>query len=637
MQQEHRLSSENNQARLSHLRRKRVLQISAVTALGLFTCLFFARGITLHIFVMGFLAMAGSAWLASRHHATASSHLLLISLSTMLFALSATGAGTFDLAMLGYPGIIIFAALLGGRGLFLGVLSFVILQCIALTWLILENHLSVKTPYISWSHLVFIVVIFCVIGFAVYVLVQDIRHLLTSLQTENAKVEENRLQIQHLAHHDPLTNLPNRVLGERLFKELLTRSTQDGKQLALLFIDLDNFKPVNDALGHAAGDRFLQKLAQTMTDHMTENERIIRFGGDEFIVLASGIRSEAQLNALCDNIISWCSTEFELLQTKIVVSCSIGIARAPQDGNQFKQLCRKADVAMYEAKRSGRNGYTYYNASFDVESDEKFTLIQKLRPAVQNHEFEVYYQPLIDLKTGAICALEALLRWPQKDGGMILPDKFIPLAESSGLITQLGEWVLEEACLFCAKLQRRGMPKISIAVNLSFAQFKDGSLPQAVANALEKSGVDPQYLELELTESIIAESARGISKQLEAIRNLGVRFAIDDFGTGYSNLSYLQKFKAEKLKIDRVFIEKLHSGNNSDEDGEPLVSAIINIAKSIGMKTVAEGIEDATQLQKLVTMECDIGQGYHWSKPVPRKDIEALISSHTPSQTQLTH
>ncbi|MEC8418090.1 MAG: GGDEF domain-containing protein, partial [Pseudomonadota bacterium] len=278
MQQEHRLSSEDNQAGLSHLRRKRVLQISAVTALGLFTCLFFARGITLPIFVMGFLAMAGSAWLASRHHATASSHLLLISLSTMLFALSATGAGTFDLAMLGYPGIIIFAALLGGRGLFLGVLSFVILQCIALTWLILENHLSVKTPYISWSHLVFIVVIFCVIGFAVYVLVQDIRHLLTSLQTENAKVEENRLQIQHLAHHDPLTNLPNRVLGERLFKELLTGSTQDGKQLALLFIDLDNFKPVNDALGHAAGDRFLQKLAQTMTDHMTENERIIRFG-----------------------------------------------------------------------------------------------------------------------------------------------------------------------------------------------------------------------------------------------------------------------------------------------------------------------------------------------------------------------
>lgn len=180
------------------------------------------------------------------------------------------------------------------------------------------------------------------------------------------------------------------------------------------------------------------------------------------------------------------------------------------------------------------------------------------------------------------------------------------------------------------------MPKISIAVNLSFAKFKDGSLPQAVANALEKSGVDPQYLELELTESIIAESARGISKQLEAIRNLGVRFAIDDFGTGYSNLSYLQKFKAEKLKIDRVFIEKLHSGNNSDEDGEPLVSAIINIAKSIGMKTVAEGIEDATQLQKLVTMECDIGQGYHWSKPVPRKDIEALISSHTPSQTEVT-
>jgi diguanylate cyclase (GGDEF)-like protein len=631
MQQEERLSSVDNQARLSHLRRKRVLQISAVTALGLFTCLFFARGITFTIFLIGFLAMATSAWLASRHHATASSYILLISLSTMLFALSATGAGTFDLAMLGYPGVIIFAALLGGRRLFWGVLSFVILQCIALTWLILEDYLSVNTPYLSWSHLVFILVIFCVIGFGVYVLVQDIRQLLTSLQSENAKVEENRQQIQHLAHHDPLTNLPNRVLGERLFKELLTESTQDGKQLALLFIDLDNFKPVNDALGHAAGDRFLQKLAQTMTDHMTENERIIRFGGDEFIVLASGIRSEAQLNALCDNIISWCSTEFELLQTKIVVSCSIGIARAPQDGNQFKQLCRKADVAMYEAKRSGRNGYTYYDASFDVESDEKFTLIQRLRPAVQNNEFEVYYQPLIDLNTGTICAIEALLRWPQKDGSMIFPDKFIPLAESSGLITQLGEWVLEEACQFCAYLYQQGTTEISITVNLSFAQFKDGSLPHAVAQALDKSELDPQHLELELTESIIAESARGISKQLKEIRDLGVRFAIDDFGTGYSNLSYLQQFKAQKLKIDRVFIEKLNETKNSDEDGEPLVSAIINIAKSIGMKTVAEGIEDAKQLQKLVTMGCDIGQGYHWSKPVPQKEIEALITSHIPS------
>lgn len=540
---------------LGNLRRKRILQIGNVTSVGLGVCLFVARGVTFDIFALSLISILFATLLAYKFITSVSTYLLLGSLSSMLFALAATGAGVFDMAMLGYPGVIIFAALLGGRTLFAGVLSFVLAQCALMTWLIMGGTITPHSPFLSWSHLVFIMVIFCVTGFGVYVLVQDIRRLMVSLQQENAKVEQNRIHIQHLAHHDPLTNLPNRILGERLFSQKLEESEQKGLQLALLFIDLDNFKPVNDALGHAAGDRFLQKISQTITDNLSVNERLIRFGGDEFIILASEIQDKSQIDSLCHNLISWCSSEFEVLQTKIVVSCSIGIAQAPYDGIKFKQLCRKADIAMYEAKRNGRNRFEYYDAKFDEESDEKFKLIQRLRPAVANGELEVYYQPLVDLASAQICSVEALVRWPQEDGTVVSPDKFIPLAESSGLITPLGEWVLNESCEFCAQQHQLGNTDLTIAVNLSFAQFKDGSLPKAVAAALEKSGLPPGALELELTESILAESTNNVTQQLDNIKALGVKFAIDDFGTGYSNLNYLRTFSAHKLKIDRIFVK----------------------------------------------------------------------------------
>lgn len=607
---------------LGDLRRKRILQISNVTSLGLIVCLFVARGITFDIFAASLVSIVFAALLAYKHITSVSSYLLLGAISSMLFALAATGAGVFDMAMLGYPGVIIFAALLGGRALFAGVLSLVLAQCTLMTWLIISETVTPHSPSLSWSHLIFIIVIFCVTGFGVYVLVQDIRRLMDSLRQENAKVEQNRLHIQHLAHHDPLTNLPNRVLGERLFIQKLNASEKDGHQLALLFIDLDNFKPVNDALGHAAGDRFLQKISQTITDNLSANERLIRFGGDEFIILASGIKEKSQIDSLCHNLIAWCSSEFEVLQTKIVVSCSIGIAQAPYDGVKFKQLCRKADIAMYEAKRNGRNRFEYYDAKFDEESDEKFKLIQRLRPAVTNGELEVYYQPLIDLASGRICSLEALVRWPQSDGSVVPPDKFIPLAESSGLIAALGEWVLNQSCAFCAHQHRIGNTDLTIAVNLSFAQFKDGSLPNVVASALEQSGLTPGSLELELTESILAESTNNVTQQLDEIKALGVKFAIDDFGTGYSNLNYLSTFSAQKLKIDRIFVKTL--GFNKKE--EPLVSGIINMAKSLGMVTVAEGIENEAALAKLIELGCDIGQGYYWSKPVRKAEIETLIA-----------
>lgn len=605
------------------IRRHRVAQISTVTCFGLFISLFAARNITFDIMLVALAAMFTAAILAHKHFVVASSYLLLVALSSMLFALSATGAGTFDIAMLGYPAIIIFAALLGGIGLFGTVLSLVLVQCIILTWLVMKGVITPNTPKLTWSHLTFIMIIFVITGFCVFILVQDIRRLMTSLQLEYTKVKKNREHIQHLAHHDPLTNLPNRLLGERLFNEKLAQSEANGLQLALAFIDLDNFKPVNDALGHSAGDRFLQHISQLINEKLSDDECLIRFGGDEFIVLAANITDRKHVETLCERLIDWCSSEFEVFQTNIVVSASIGVAIAPKDGAKFKQLCRKADVAMYEAKRNGRNRFEFYDVKFDEESDEKFSLIQRLRPAVLANQFEVYYQPLIDLKSGQICSIEALVRWPQEDGSLIFPDKFIPLAESSGLINPLGEWVLIQACLFCAKLQRNGQSEISVAVNLSFAQFKDGTLPSKVKRALDLTQLNPKFLELELTESILADENGSIPEQLEKIKSLGVQFAIDDFGTGYSNLNYLRKFNAHKLKIDRIFINTL----GLDENDVPLVSAIINIAESLGMVTVAEGIEHEAALRKLEEMGCEVGQGFYWSKPVPAEEIERFLMS----------
>lgn len=607
------------------IRRHRVTQISTVTCFGLFISLFAARDITFDIMLVALAAIFTAAILAYKHFVVASSYLLLVALSSMLFALSATGAGTFDIAMLGYPAIIIFAALLGGIGLFGTVLSLVLVQCIILTWLVMEGVITPNTPKLTWSHLTFIMIIFVITGFCVFILVQDIRRLMTSLQLEYTKVKKNREHIQYLAHHDPLTNLPNRLLGERLFNEKLAQSEANGLQLALAFIDLDNFKPVNDALGHSAGDRFLQHISQLINEKLSDDECLIRFGGDEFIVLAANITDRKHIETLCERLIDWCSSEFEVFQTNIVVSASIGVAIAPKDGAKFKQLCRKADVAMYEAKRNGRNRFEFYDVKFDEESDEKFSLIQRLRPAVLANQFEVYYQPLIDLKSGQICSIEALVRWPQEDGSLVFPDKFIPLAERSGLINPLGEWVLIQACLFCAKLHRNGHSEISVAVNLSFAQFKDGTLPSIVKRALDITQLNPKFLELELTESILADENGSIPEQLEKMKNLGVQFAIDDFGTGYSNLNYLRKFNAHKLKIDRIFINTL----GLDENDVPLVSAIINIAESLGMVTVAEGIEHEAALRKLEEMGCDVGQGFYWSKPVPEKQIEALIASQS--------
>ncbi|WP_260563511.1 putative bifunctional diguanylate cyclase/phosphodiesterase [Alteromonas sp. KS69] len=601
-----------------------------MSALGLVASLSVARNITFIIIAAGLTCLIAAFVFAYKHKLLASASTLLVSLSTMLFALAATGAGLFDLAILGYPTLIIFAAILGGVGLFLTLLSFVTLQCVLIVGLSLQGVITPHIPSTSWEHLIFTLVIFIVTGFSVYILVRDIKDLMTSLQGENIKVAQSRTQIQHLAHHDSLTNLPNRLYGETLFNLSLSECEENGLSLAILFIDLDNFKPINDALGHAAGDQLLKLLTQQITEILLPKQYLIRFGGDEFLVIAPINPQSNELTSLANSLIGQCASVFDIFQNQVTVSASLGTASAPKDGTDFKQLCRKADIAMYKAKQDGRNTYHHYDESLDKASENKFKMLQLLRPALSEQQFELHYQPIVDLKSGNINTLEALLRWPQPDGSMIPPDLFIPLAENSGLINQLGSWVVRQAtqfcAQFCAQLRQQGHSDIRIAVNLSVMQFKDGQLQRTIESALYEAGLPPEALELELTESLLIDETEQIQKQLASLSKLGITIAIDDFGTGYSNLGYLRNFNASKLKVDRSFISPLCFS----EHDESLVGAIINMAASLGLKTVAEGIEDDETLQKLLSLGCDIGQGYFWSKPLPENAlIEYLLNHNT--------
>lgn len=605
----------------SQIRRHRLMQICAANALGLMATLLVAKSTTFIIFAVGLGFLLLALGFAFKYKVLTAAYILLGSMAAMLFALAVMGAGLFDLAILGYPALLIFAALLGGVGLFLSVLLFVIAHCVFITWLTLNGVITPNIPTLSWSHLLFILVIFIVTGFSVYILVRDIKRLMLSLQRENAKVEQSRAEIQHLAHHDTLTDLPNRFYGEELFLKSLAACGLKQQNLALLFIDLDNFKPVNDALGHAAGDQLLEQLTQGLREILQPDQHLIRFGGDEFLLLAPFTNNRSQLDRLAENLIQQCASEFEISQNRVVVSASMGIACAPADGTDFKQLCRRADLAMYQAKQDGRNTHHYYDESLDKTSDDKFKLLQLLRPALNENQFKLYYQPMVTLNNGEITAVEALLRWPQPNGSMISPEQFIPLAESSGLINELGKWVLQQACIYCAKQRRIGLKSLRVAVNLSVIQFKDGQLQKTVEAALHDAGLPPDALELELTESLLIDETDQIQKQLNGLSELGIIIAIDDFGTGYSNLGYLRNFNATKLKIDRSFITSLCV----TERDEPLVKAIISMATSLGLETVAEGIEDEATLKKLIALGCDIGQGYYWSQALPEDALSALL------------
>ncbi|MBM33713.1 MULTISPECIES: putative bifunctional diguanylate cyclase/phosphodiesterase [unclassified Arsukibacterium] len=612
------------------LRTNRLLQIIGLTLFSLVLAVAVADGTTKWVLVAGCFTLALAGIFAYQRHVTAATVVLLWAMCLMLSALAFISGGIRDLALMGYPGVLVFAAMLGNSRLFFSLIAFMLAFCASLTYLAVSGIVSPVIPTISAAHFVFVAAILLVTGVSVYLLYRDQQRLMTSLHAENHRVKQSQAHIEHLALHDPLTALPNRISCQQHFQQLYSQCLSNSQQLAVLFLDLDNFKPVNDSLGHAAGDLLLQQLARRLENLLSEHDILCRFGGDEFLLLVPGFSSNEALAATAEALLQQTTSPFYIMQNMIEISGSVGIAVAPQDGIEFSEICKHADMAMFQAKADGRNIYRFYHDALNKASIDKFNMLQLMRKALKNSEFQLYFQPKIRLSDQQIIGAEALLRWPQADGSMITPDEFIPLAESSGLIVEIGEWVLQQACLACSRWHQQGYSNLTIAVNLSYVQFRDGKLEQQVQQALSAAALPAHALEMELTESLLIGEGDNIARQLAALHQLGLRFSIDDFGTGYSNLGYLRRFNASRLKIDKSFILSLCLS----ERDEPLVRAIIQMSKSLGLKTVAEGIENSATAAQLALLGCDEGQGFYWARPLPESDFLGYVSAEIMNETR---
>lgn len=427
--------------------------------------------------------------------------------------------------------------------------------------------------------------------------------------------------IKQMAYYDSLTGLPNRVLFNDRLALALAQAHRNQQMLAIMFLDLDHFKTINDTLGHPIGDRLLQGVAQRLTSCIRESDTVARLGGDEFMLLLPGIVQADDVVKVAQRILENLKSPFYFDGHELHISTSIGIVLYPNDGGDAKTLLKNADSAMYHAKEQGRNSYQFYTSTMNEKAFERLTLENNLRRALEREEFIVYYQPQVSLKTGQIVGMEALVRWQHPEWGLVAPIKFIPLSEETGLIIPLGEWVLHKACLQNKAWQDAGFLSLRVAVNLSTRFFKRKDLIEMVARILEETKLDPNYLELEVTEGAIMENVEITIKTLRELKEMGVSLSIDDFGTGYSSLSYLKRFPIDTLKIDRSFVQDIVK----DPDGTAITTAIIAMGHSLKLKVIAEGVETEEQLAFLYSNQCDEIQGYLFSKPVPAKAFTQLL------------
>jgi diguanylate cyclase (GGDEF)-like protein len=460
----------------------------------------------------------------------------------------------------------------------------------------------------------------------------EARGLLRALRyaIERKKMQSSALamaqQMAHSAEHDFLTGLPNRMLLNDRISQAIALATRHAKKIAVLFLDLDGFKHINDSLGHPIGDMLLQSIAERLVKCLRGSDSVSRQGGDEFVILLLEIDRAEDAAVTARRILQAVAQSHAIGQHVLHVTASIGISVYPTDGLDADTLIKNADTAMYQAKENGRRSFRFFKPVMNVRAVERQSIEEGLRRALERHEFAVYYQPKVNLMTGAITGAEALLRWTHPTQGAIAPAQFIPVAEDSGLILPIGAWVLREACAQARSWLDAGLPALTMAVNVSAMEFRDDGFLDRLFAIVGETGIDPGSLELELTESVLMKHAPLTAIILQTLRERGIRVAIDDFGTGYSSLSYLRKFPVDAVKIDQSFVRQISSAG----EDTTIVKAVIGMARGLKLRVIAEGVETLAELAFLRAYRCDEAQGYYFSRPVPPEQFAVLLRNGIP-------
>jgi diguanylate cyclase (GGDEF)-like protein/PAS domain S-box-containing protein len=434
------------------------------------------------------------------------------------------------------------------------------------------------------------------------------------------------LQMTHLAHHDLLTGLPNQMLLNDRLRRAVALAERNSKKLAVLFLDLDGFKHINDSLGHPVGDKLLQSIAKRLVDCVRRSDTVSRQGGDEFVVLLSEMKHSKDAAVTARRMLQAVAEAHPISEHDLHVTTSIGVSIYPDDGLDAETLIKNADTAMYQAKANGHQSYQFFKPDMNVRAVERQSIEESMRRALERREFALHYQPKISLRTGQITGAEALLRWTHPIRGAVSPAQFIPVAEDCGFILPIGNWVLREACRQARAWVDAGLAVGTVAVNISAMEFRDENFLEGVFSALKDTGLDPSSLELELTESVLMNRAESTESILKALRAIGVKVAVDDFGTGYSSLSYLRKFPIDALKIDQSFVHQI----TTVPDETIIVAAVISMGRSLKLRVIAEGVETQDELAFLQTQQCDEAQGYYFSPPVVPEQFAKLLETGIP-------
>ena len=582
-----------------------------------------ANNITLFFTILG---LSYAVYQLNRDRFRQATNWLLVTGSMSIIVQALTNGGMGETPIIIYPLLIMTAGFFGNtvimrtitRLLMLSLIGLYLLSIFGIKPLDMSENDPIET-FIRLDQMIYCLLIMEVCFQTVKMFVNDYGSILARIKNDQAKLD-------FIANHDKLTGLPNRHSCEAHFDKLFQCGpvSPDMSHL-LLFVDIDNFKNINTRFGHNGGDEALTTVASRLAKAFENDNAIVsRIGGDEFIIMLYVQTNELEFRL--DAVMKHLAEPLTIFEQTEYITCSMGVMDIENGSTSFKEEYRKADLAMNRAKKTGKNRYCYFNQALNDTALKNIEIGTGLHEALNNDEFVLYYQPQVDLKSGKIIGSEALIRWVRQNGQIISPADFIPIAEKNGSITAMTYWVLRQACIDCARSHAEGFPELFVSINVPSTVLAEGNLPQLIRDECAAAGLDPKYLELELTESVILENGDDMQRQLQDIRDMGVSLAIDDFGTGYSSLSYLSRLNVQKLKVDQYFVMNLLK---SKQD-QTIVSAIAHIANSFGMKTVAEGVEESELIGPLRDLHCTIGQGYLWSKPVPFHEFIKLLTPVMP-------